>query len=408
MVADRGRARRDAEETRAFRSLLHAGWIAPLAALLMLIAYASQYGTRRFLPAAATSVLTGFAALVIGALLGFLFGIPRALQRSAPGSADEPGNATRYAVNTNLEQISDWLTKILVGLGLIQLGRIGTQFGRLSARVGASIGPGPSGQLVAGADMVFFAVWGFLAGYLLTRTYLTAAFRVFDQVGRVAAQAARQAATEVRKTAEEQKREQDHIDVEAISLASQLLAISSGDEPSLEQERVQSLEELLARASPPILEQIYQRARSQRSAHWDWRDSDRAEVSRLLHERAVPVLRALVAVEPGDRRFHADLGYALKDKAEPDYDGAIRELGVAIDLARQQGDGLAAAWGTANRAQARISRGYESDPPRWPDRAAIWDDIHRAEEYGGSPRRMVHDPPFDRWRADNSAAPGGG
>jgi hypothetical protein len=32
-----------------------------------------------------------------------------------------------YRSNSNLEEISDWLTKILVGLGLIELGRIGPE-----------------------------------------------------------------------------------------------------------------------------------------------------------------------------------------------------------------------------------------------------------------------------------------
>ena len=55
-------------------------------------------------------------AFTIGALLGFLFGVPRALT----GATQEAGLRS----NTNLEQISDWLTKILVGVGLVEIGRL--------------------------------------------------------------------------------------------------------------------------------------------------------------------------------------------------------------------------------------------------------------------------------------------
>ena len=80
-----------------------------------------------------------------GGFVGFLFGIPRVLQDGQSGSAGphpgvrpeaptnlrlpsgasasspSAGSGFRINVNTNLEQISDWLTKIIVGLGLVEL-----------------------------------------------------------------------------------------------------------------------------------------------------------------------------------------------------------------------------------------------------------------------------------------------
>ena len=73
------------------------------------------------------------ASLLFGALLGFLFGIPRTLQQDKPekkppnggdGNKEQEENGTSYRANTNLEQISDWLTKILVGIGLTQIGKL--------------------------------------------------------------------------------------------------------------------------------------------------------------------------------------------------------------------------------------------------------------------------------------------
>src|SRR5258708_423417 len=89
-----------------------------------------------FLGVLSNSALLGAAFISIGALLGFIFGIPR-VPRSAASAAPQPqpaGGATgaastsappqddrRLTTNTNLEDISDWLTKILVGAGLAQL-----------------------------------------------------------------------------------------------------------------------------------------------------------------------------------------------------------------------------------------------------------------------------------------------
>ena len=78
--------------------------------------------------------LMGGAALV-GGVVGLLFGIPKSVSDPAvapippkldtvAGDSDAPDTRARssYAVNTNLEQISDWLTKIMVGVGLTQVG----------------------------------------------------------------------------------------------------------------------------------------------------------------------------------------------------------------------------------------------------------------------------------------------
>jgi len=75
-------------------------------------------------------------------------------------------------VNTNLVEISDWLTKIIVGVGLIELRRIPPQARRLALEVA-----GPSGDIsFALAVVVYFPTLGFLFGYLSTRLFLAGAF----------------------------------------------------------------------------------------------------------------------------------------------------------------------------------------------------------------------------------------
>ena len=132
-------------------------------------------------------LLWGLAALSAGAIVGFLFGIPRILQTDRPSELGATGTALpssvgyRVQVNTNLEQISDWLTKIIVGLGLINLSKFGTYAGLISTYVGASFGPDPANAHFACALLLYFSVMGFALGYLLTRLYLTAAFVAADR-----------------------------------------------------------------------------------------------------------------------------------------------------------------------------------------------------------------------------------
>ena len=110
------------------------------------------------------------AAMFCGALLGFLFGIPRSLSAAAPNGAQaEGGHNGGFSHNTNLEQISDWLTKIVVGVGLVQANEIIARFSALSARVAAEWGL-HQGQATAGFVLLSALLFGFLVSYIWTRT----------------------------------------------------------------------------------------------------------------------------------------------------------------------------------------------------------------------------------------------
>jgi len=144
--------------------------------------YAAQAGLR-----GAAAVMWALALAVVGGLVGFLFGIPKVLQAGRPqalptaAAASGPaadGGSTGYEqrVNTNLEDISDWLTKIVVGLGLVNLKTIVPQLDGLAARVGRSLNGGAEGHESFGLALVlFFIIGGFLFTYLLTRLYLQGA-----------------------------------------------------------------------------------------------------------------------------------------------------------------------------------------------------------------------------------------
>ncbi|MDT4968784.1 MAG: hypothetical protein QOJ64_3521 [Acidobacteriota bacterium] len=143
------------------------------------------------------ALLWSFACLASGAFVGFLFGIPRVLQQDNPaivtansassssggtGSGGSSFQPTGYTirVNTNLEQISDWLTKIIVGITLVELQSIRENLNRASEFIAYSIG-GQDQKFFAGAILVFFSIGGFLGGYLFTRLFLTGAFYRAEQ-----------------------------------------------------------------------------------------------------------------------------------------------------------------------------------------------------------------------------------
>jgi hypothetical protein len=109
-------------------------------------------------------LLAAAAALGVGGLIGFLFGVPR--------SAARPEDTAGPAANTNLEQISDWLTKLLVGAGLVQISAAPAALGTLFGHVGSLFGEGMSATVAAGATLIYFACLGFLAGWLFTRIFL--------------------------------------------------------------------------------------------------------------------------------------------------------------------------------------------------------------------------------------------
>jgi hypothetical protein len=90
-------------------------------AAMMIYAASSWDSTLSFSIFSVSFLLAG-AAITMGALTGFLFGIPRSSQLNLSGSVEDKGkDKVHYQANTNLEQISDWLTKILVGAGLTQI-----------------------------------------------------------------------------------------------------------------------------------------------------------------------------------------------------------------------------------------------------------------------------------------------
>jgi hypothetical protein len=118
----------------------------------------------------ATASLWAMMCIATGALIGFLFAVPRV---NPDAKITSP-----FVTNTNIEQISDWLTKILVGVGLINFKEIGQFLDRLSGDLAASLQTeaAPVGKPLALSLIVYFSVVGLIQGYLLTRLFLSRQF----------------------------------------------------------------------------------------------------------------------------------------------------------------------------------------------------------------------------------------
>src|SRR5262249_61299843 len=125
----------------------------------------------------ASAVMLSGAAALTGGLLGFLFGVPRspAPQEGMSEGAPPPHGRKLYRANTNLEQISDWLTKILVGVGLTQIAAIGDAGRRLVNSVAPALGGGAAHAAHARELLVYFADDGLLGGEPVPRLYLARA-----------------------------------------------------------------------------------------------------------------------------------------------------------------------------------------------------------------------------------------
>jgi hypothetical protein len=129
------------------------------------------------------------AAGTVGAVLGFLFGLPRsrfadlataadlvAPQPATPnptGAPTAPTTSTRYLTNSNLIKVSDWLTTIVIGLSLVNLGKALPALRSLSAALKAPLG----GAAYAGAIGTSVLIVGSLAGFMLSYLWTSTRFR---------------------------------------------------------------------------------------------------------------------------------------------------------------------------------------------------------------------------------------
>src|ERR1700730_9963676 len=208
------------------------------------------------------SLLIAGGTFFIGVLLGFLFGIPRTLQGDQPQISDKDNhqNNISYKVNTNLEQISDWLTKILVGVGLTQINKLPRLIDNLSKTLKPGLGDQPASGIYGVALVIYFVVFGFLSGYLVTRIFIAEIFRRADE-------------NALKKKIDELT--QSGFDARALDMTTtQLTADAAGKKFSDEE-----LEDAILKASPNAQFTIFLQAQKLRRETWN---NDKSSMEKTL------------------------------------------------------------------------------------------------------------------------------
>jgi hypothetical protein len=352
------------------------------------------------------AIIVASAAAAIGGLLGFLFGIPRTLQSDAPSN----DGSTRYLGNTNLEQISDWLTKIIVGLSLVQLGRALPALGRLGNSLSPMLGAAPGSSGFGLSLCIYSSVVSFVVVYLWTRVDLRREMMIADSSisNTVLKEVKATVAPVVQNTVNEAVRESVDAAVRSSEQAAQRTAEMVVDAQSQRDALVlqlvdrqltdhnpptqDELNEAFGTASRLALTQAYQRAQSQRDSNWRSKQPD----DQAAMERTIPIFRSLISRD-AEERFHrhfAELGFALKDATVPDLEGAREMFSKAIEVRDAHGvDNFSIyEWGRAavaimNDAEFRAGRPTEGGL-----RAAILADLRAAKNDLGDAMFSMSDP----------------
>jgi hypothetical protein len=196
----------------------------------------------------------------------------------------------------------------------------------------------------------------------------------------------------------EEFKKQSELDAAALNLAYRQLN-PSPDLPAATQE---ALDVAVAAASRPIKVQVFNQAWQVRSDNW--RNAD----NKPKMERTIPVFRALVHndVERRYHKNHGQLGFALKDKVQPEWAEAEKELTTAIEI-RGPWKEHGWLWYEFNRALCRImldpafAQGQASDPDR---KMQILQDLRAAAQAEDLRPHLRTDPVLQKWMALNGVA----
>jgi hypothetical protein len=277
-------------------------------------------------------LLTAGASLGAGGFVGFLFGVPKSTQPAADNGGSKPsgsasesnskddkndGTKPAYGGNTNLEQISDWLTKTIVGVSLVEFHKLPPYLGKLSEYVAAGLDGDPlTTKAIALVIMVYFASTGFLVGYLWTRIYLTRAFNDSTVSKRL-----------------DDLENQVQLDTEARMKVDRWL----NHHNESQQSRADLMQSIIA-ASPRGKGDVFLDAEEFRNKGTcpNWAEiQNRSDVT-------LPIFQALVEAD-SDKTFHrnrSQYAFALMTLQKPDYQKALDAIEEAIvirDRARDRG-----------------------------------------------------------------------
>jgi flagellar biosynthesis regulator FlaF len=303
--------------------------------------------------------MAGGAALLTGGLLGFLFGVPHTRddgtiqRRNDPERDGTRESSTSYRPNTSLEQIADWLTKILVGVGLVQIQVIPGKLVSLAKYVAQGLGS--ETETLALAILIYFSVCGFVFGFLWARLYLPRWFRDADDIQKLE-----------QKVSQLEKRQA--ADAKALALTDQVLNRNADDPVSSDDVVAKAIKS----ASKSVRVQIFRQAEKASL-------NTKADDYETKIEGVISILKGLIDSDTKDyyHRNHSELAYALRRKKPEEWDAAEKEITRAIEIRDRLG---IKGWKSYHlqRARCRIMQDKEFNRGRPSDAAArksILDDL---------------------------------
>jgi len=343
--------------------------LAGVAGIVVILIFAAQVRHGSRWEVLATGIGVAAAAAMAGGLVGFLFGIPRTVD--SKGSTDQSG--TQYQGNTNLEQISDWLTKILVGVGLVQLARAPNALKDLAHSLQAPLGNLSSSGTFGLTLAIAYAVLGFFFLYLWARVRFAGELKEADTLNQLLDQ-------------------RDSAKSNALTLANQQLSPQNASPPTQD-----VLNSAVSDAPVATRLQIFGQAELVRNANW--RDQ------KPVMERSIPVFRALTSADTEDKdyRSHGSLGWSLKDQAAPDWLQARAELTTAIVIRDNlKVDGWAMF--ELNRALCNIHLDPGFGTPAAPSEALVKlvnDDLEKASSDVYAAPVLTNNPDLVAWLASH-------
>jgi hypothetical protein len=164
---------------------------------------------------------------------------------------------------------------------------------------------------------------------------------------------------------------------------------------------VAKLSSAVQRASDLTRHTIFLLAQQVRKNNW--------EANKLLMERTIPILQALIEVDPHKHYHFGQLGYALKDRLKPEWQTAKAAFDRAMDLL---GEHEAGSWPfyELNRAicSIKLDPNYAEGKPSSPDtRKAVVKDLRTAREGLGDGYYQLIEQPYNvdvpKWLRLNGA-----
>jgi hypothetical protein len=118
-------------------------------------------------------ILVGFASISVGFIVGHLFAFPRA--------RGESEGVSSLQVNNNLAEVSDWVTKMMLGIGLSQFNELSLSMQSVALYVSNAIVCQPNDMTFSMTLMIVSVVLGFFTGFQYTRLSLSKQYSLADK-----------------------------------------------------------------------------------------------------------------------------------------------------------------------------------------------------------------------------------